>query len=90
VKLRVERTVSYQVEGPGESYCATTYSRHDAELVKRLAETIPNLHCLKEGSKGKQPKGLYVYVRGQPLVETYDRRLDKLVRQHISEIKGDF
>jgi len=89
VKLKIEATRSYQVEGPGESYCATVYSRRDAELVKRLAEGIPRLKCLKQHATGKQPKGFYLYLkRGNetyPVLETYDRRLDKAARkvQHL-------
>ena len=89
--LKIERTVSFQVEGPRDSYCATTYNRADAVLVKKLATTIPNLRCLKEGSK--QPRGIYIYKRlgnkRYPLVEVYDPRLAAKVRANLHQIKGD-
>jgi hypothetical protein len=89
LKLRIEKTTSWQVEGPGESYCATVYSRSDAELVRQLARGISKLRCLKETGSGKQVKGIYLYKGGEPLVEVYDKRLAKRVGQHISEIRGD-
>jgi hypothetical protein len=93
MKLKLERTVSWQVEGPDESYCATTYSRRDAVLVASLARKIRGLKCLKEGSTGKQPKGLYLYIKrgGEryPAVETYDPRLDRAVRKVQHLLKGE-
>ena len=89
--LKIERTVSWQVEGPHEAYCATTYSRPDAVLVKKLADTIPKLRCLKEDSS--QPRGIYIYKRiggkRYPLVEVYDSRLARLVKQNLFKIRGD-
>ena len=89
--LKIERTVSWQIEGAQGSYCATTYSKHDAVLVRKLAEGIPHLRCLK--GTGHQPKGYYTYVKkGQksyPLAESYDIRLFRKIERVKNQLRGD-
>ena len=86
-KLKIEKTTSYQVEGKNGSYVATVYSRHDAVLVKNLAEQIPNVRGLEKGKA--QPRGIYYYQGGFPIAESYDPRLARLIRQHGHEFHGE-
>jgi len=94
--LHIEKTTSWQVEGPGNQYCLTAYSKHDALLGMRLARGIPGLKCLDEGVPGKQPKGIYIFLkdpktgRTYPELEVYDRRLATRIRANLSKFKGDF
>jgi len=94
-RLTVEKTVAWQVEGPGDSYCCTTYSKQDALVCRELAKDIPRLKCLKQSATSNQPKGLYVYLTEKgtgdkyPEIEVYDKRLEKKVRENLSRFKGD-
>jgi hypothetical protein len=61
-----------------------------------LARGIPRLKGLKEGAPGKQPKGIYVYLKDPktgekfPEIEVYDKRLAQKIRARLGEFKGDF
>ena len=86
VKMRIEKTSTWQIENAKGEYCSTVYSLHDAKLVKGLAENIPNLKCL--GKSKKQPKGIYILKNKIPIVEVYDKRLAREVKQNITFLKG--
>lgn len=91
--LRIEKTTAWQVEDDRGGYCATFYSKRDAELGRRLAEDIPDLKCLR---KPGERKGIYVFLTDPrtgesfPEIEVYDARLAARIRKNIRRFKGDF